>query len=71
MSTDLEERILTVLSSRGSNNPTTIADFARMFGASRELVASCTRRMVDSGSAVGSYVDRHGVPTLHGVSRAA
>lgn len=69
MPLDLESRMLGVLSGRRDDDQTTIADFARMFGASRELVASCTKRMVDSGSAVGCYVDRRGTKTLHGLSR--
>ena len=67
MPTDLEDRMLGVLAGRRAQDQTTISDFARMFGASRELVASCTQRMVESGSALGCYVDRRGIATLHGL----
>jgi hypothetical protein len=68
MPADLEQQMLQILQSRSDTAaPLTIADFARIFGANRDLIQLCAQRMVDNGSALGSHVDRHGTARLHGL----
>lgn len=63
MAADMESQMLELLEHRTSQ--ITIADFARAFGANRELITMCSHRLVASGAAVGTFVERNGRPTLH------
>jgi hypothetical protein len=65
---DIDEQILSALRTRSpQDRPMTIGDFARQFGASRPVIVSAVRRLVDGHRAEPSMVDVHGVPTLHGL----
>ncbi len=65
---DMDQHILSMLSSATAGRPMTISDFARRFGVSSTIVLPVARRLVENGLATPSIVLVHGVPTLHGLS---
>ncbi len=65
MATDLEDRMLQLLDLSVTSTQITISDFARTFGANRDLIARCAQHLVDSGAAVGTHVERNGHRRLH------
>ncbi len=68
MPVDLEQQILNVLRGKSAEDrPTTFGDFARRFGVSANLIASCAQQMVDKELALPSTILVHGTTTLHGL----
>jgi hypothetical protein len=63
---NVDEHILRILAT-SSGRPVTIGDLARQLGISRYLVLPAARRLVDDGLASPSFVEVHGIPTLHGL----
>ncbi|MDT4911476.1 MAG: hypothetical protein QOC66_604 [Pseudonocardiales bacterium] len=64
----MEVQILQVLTTLTSaDRPATFNDLARRLGATAPLIASLARGLVADGLAQPSYVDVHGVRTLHGL----
>lgn len=70
MAADLEDRMLQLLSIKGTSARITISDFARTFGANRDVIARCAQQLVAAGTATGTYVDRGGRPSLHALRPA-
>jgi hypothetical protein len=65
---DLDQQILQILHGRiGREQPVTISDFARRFGASPQVIVSAARRLIDHDLARPSIIPVKGVPTLHGL----
>jgi hypothetical protein len=65
---DLDEQMLAMLRARtAEDRPLTISDFARRFGAPRQIVLSAARRLVDGHLAEPSMLEVQGKSTLHGL----
>ncbi len=63
---NVEERILEILATTGGE-PLTIGDLAGRLGISPTVVLPAAHRLVDDGLANPSFVQVHGIPTLHGL----
>jgi len=66
LSVNIDEHILKSLAAGG--RLLTIGDLAREFGIDPRIVVSAAHRIVDDGLARASYVEVHGVSTLHGLA---
>ena len=68
---DIDEQILSALRTRSpQDRPMTIGDFARQFGASRPVIVSAVRRLVDERPTYGyrritAQVQREGITVNH------
>lgn len=67
---NIDEHILQILAT-SSGRPLTIGDLARQLGISPHTALSAARRIVDEGLANPSFVEVHGVRTLHGLATSA
>jgi Mn-dependent DtxR family transcriptional regulator len=66
--TALEVQILQVVNTLTSaDRPATFNDLARRLGATAPLIASLARGLVADGLVQPSYIQVHGVRTLHGL----
>ncbi len=69
---DLDQQMLQMLAARSAGDrPLTISDFARRFGAPRQIVLSAAQRLVDSHLAEPSMLEVQGKSTLHGLQPIA
>ena len=57
--------MLQLLDVSATSTHITISDFARTFGANRDLIARCAQHLVDSGAVDGIHVERNGHRSLH------
>jgi hypothetical protein len=65
---NIDQEMLQMLQQRRPQaGPVTIGDFARRFGASRQVIVGAARRLVAGELAEPSMVDDHGISTLHGL----
>jgi hypothetical protein len=62
----VDKRILEILATT-SGRPPTIGDLAGRLGISPTIVLPAARRLVDDGLASPSFIQVHGIPTLHGL----
>lgn len=63
---NVDEHILEILATT-SERPLTIGDLAGRLGISPTTVLPAARRLVDDGRASPSFIQVHGIPTLHGL----